>query len=196
MGLGFSGLGLGFSGLGLGLGFSGSGFSGFSGSVGLSSFRVRSTPAESHRLMTAPTGKPANFCSLSGVSPMAMLPPAVASMVTLPSMVISDFTSVAPSATLPLPMAAAPARGASSLFRTPPPVAVMLGEPASVLLMETLFLVSSVSGSVSAPPPIPAAPAPPCAFSMVTLPSMVTSPVPRAPPPIPAPSSPPAALPI
>ncbi len=43
-------------------------------------------------------------------SPMATSPPPVALIVTLPSMVISDFTSVAPSATLPLPMAAAPGR--------------------------------------------------------------------------------------
>ena len=155
--------------------------------------------------MTAPTSKPANFCSLSGVSPMAIasplatLPPAVAVMVTLPSMVIAALAFFCPLVTLPLPMAAPPeiASSSDSPFGTvsaAPPFAVMLGEPASVLLMETLFLVSSVSGSVSAPPPMPAAPPlPPCAFSIVALPLMVTSPRPPAPPPMPAPPSPPVA---
>ena len=159
--------------------------------------------------MTAPTGKPANFCSLNGVSPMAIasplatLPPAVAAMVTLPLMVIAAGAFSCPRITLPLPMAAPPEIVSSSPFEftvspAAPPCAVMLGEPASVPWMEivfpVLFPVPSSSGSDSAPPPMPAAPIPPCAFWMVTFPSMSTSPRLPAPPPIPAPSSPPVAF--
>ena len=141
----------------------------------LSPGREMSLPTESERVTLLPGARPLNSCSPFR-SPMAALPsPALAAMVTLPSRVMFALASPAP---LPMPAPPGPTLLPSSSVKAAPPVAFTVGVPVSLLRMVILLPSSLPTVSAFTPPPMPAAPSPPTALTVV-LPSMVTSPTPE-----------------